>query len=118
MPGRELISRRTKIAFREALSDWCKLRTIGIAFENEGFAPDLSYEPDVGGQRRSLVEQYYKTIDFSNSNHVFRLLRAFEELMLDIEKNTGSDTDKLKMCLEHDGYKFENGRLLLKNPNM
>ncbi len=43
MPGRELISKRTRNEFREALSGWGTLRSIEIAFDNEGFAPDLSH---------------------------------------------------------------------------
>jgi hypothetical protein len=86
VPGRELISRRTRNEFREAFSGWGTLRTIEIAFDNEGFAPDLSHAPSVGGQRRSFVEQYYHAIDFADPRQVRRLLRVYGAIISEIEK--------------------------------
>src|SRR4051794_11527719 len=113
MPSRELISKRTRTEFREVLSGWGTLRTIGIFFENEGFTPESTYQPDVGGERRGYVEQYYRAIDFCNPAHVLRLLRVYEDIICELEKSQNELADKLKLCLERDGYRFENGRLLL-----
>lgn len=118
MPTRDLISKRTRTEFREVLSGWGTLRTIDIAFENEDFAPDLSFGPDVGGQRRTLVEQYYHAIDFADPRQIFRLLRVYEGIILDIEPHSPEVADKLRQHLERDGYKFEDGRLILKNPHV
>ena len=57
MAARDFVSKRTRTEFREVLSGWGTLRTIDIAFENEDFTPDLSFESDFGGQRRTRVEE-------------------------------------------------------------
>jgi hypothetical protein len=85
-----LISRRTRNEFREALSGWGTLRTIEIAFDNEGFVPDPSHAPSVGGQRRSFIEQYYHGIDFADPRQVRRL---------DFPLGSGSPA----LCVDRDG---------------
>lgn len=118
MPGRELISKRTRTEFREVLSGWGTLRTIEIVFENEGFTPDHEHAPNVSGQRRSLVQQYYQAIDFTDARQIRRLLRVYEEILQDLEKNAPDTAAKLRDCLERDGCCYENGRLLFKNPHV
>ena len=117
MATRDLISKRTRTEFREALCGWGTLRIIDVAFENEDFAPDLSFEPDVGGQRRALVEQYYRTIDFADPRQNFRLLKVYEGIIFDIEPQSPELAGKLRQHLERDGYRFEDGRLILRNPH-
>jgi HEPN domain-containing protein len=79
-------------------------------------APKLDFEPQVGGQRRSLVEQYYANIDFSSATDVAKLLHAYEEIILQLERaaethapaaNTIRD---LLRRVERDGYGYEQGR--------
>ena len=110
MAARDLISKRTRTEFREALSGWGTLRTIDIAFENEDFTPDISFEPDFGGQRRTRVEEYYHAIDFADPQQIFRLLRVYEGIILDIELQSPEVAGKLRQHLERDGYKFEDRR--------
>ena len=61
MERRELVSLRTRRAFREYLVDW-PLRAIEDLFGNEGLRPGQG-SPTVTGQRRSLVERYYAAVD-------------------------------------------------------
>ena len=89
MPGRDLISKRTRNEFRETLVGWT-LREIDTEFENEDFAPDLTYQPPLSGQRRSLVEQYYRNIDFSDYRQVERLLRVYETVIRTVDHITRS----------------------------
>ena len=63
--SRELISKATRNEFREVLTGYV-LREIDMLFEAGGLAPRTDYDPQVGGQRRSLVECYYANIDFSS----------------------------------------------------
>ena len=116
MAARDFVSKRTRTEFREVLSGWGTLRTIDIAFENEDFTPDLSFESDFGGQRRTRVEEYYHAIDFADPREIFRLLRVYEGVILNIEPQSPEVAGKLRQHLERDGYKFEDGRLILKNP--
>ena len=112
MTARHLISKRTRNEFRETLVGWT-LREIDTEFENEDFAPDLTYQPPLSGQRRSLVEQYYKSIDFSDYGQVQRLLRVYETVIRTVEPHHPQHATTLRACLERDGLRFENGRLLL-----
>ena len=111
----DLISKRTRNEFRETFVGWT-LREIDIEFENEGFEPDPNYLPPLTGQRRSLVEQYYKNIDFTNPNHVRRLLRVFESVIVAIQPHSPDHAAKLRSCLERDGFIFEGGRLVVRHP--
>ncbi len=110
MTGRDLISKRTRNEFREAFVDWT-LREIDTEFDNEDFAPDLTYQPPLIGQRRSLVEQYYKSIDFSDYGQVQRLLMVYETVIRTVEPHSPQHSATLRGCLERDGVRF--GRLLL-----
>ena len=114
MPS-DLISKRTRNEFRETLVGWT-LREIDIEFENEGFGPDLNYSPALTGQRRSLVEQYYKKIDFTNPNQVRRLLRVFESVIIALEPHGPDLAARLRSCLERDGFSFEGRRLVIRRP--
>jgi hypothetical protein len=61
----DLVSPRTRRAFREHLVDWT-LRAIQDLFENEGIQLGQG-SPAVTGQRRSLVERYYATVDWTSA---------------------------------------------------
>ena len=122
--SRELISKATRNEFREALVGFT-LREIDMIFEAAHLAPRESYQPSVSGQRRSLVEQYYASIDFSTSNDVRKLLAAYEELFEQLRQTRSrlTDTvpvdrtiDTLTRRLERDGYAFQAGRLVCNRP--
>lgn len=122
MSGRELISKKTRNEFREFLVGWT-LREIENEFSAVGLAPDRSYDPQLGGQRREFVEQHYHAIDFTDPAQVSRILNVYEIILGHCETHlanpgTYSDPaalkreyDKLLGCLRRDGYVFEDGRL-------
>ncbi len=128
MSGRELISKKTRTEFREFLVGWT-LREIENEFSSAGLEPDRSYDPQLGGQRREFVEQYYHILDFTDPNDVARLLRVYEAILAYCEThiaNPGTYTDpatlkqeydKLVGCLRRDGYEFNEGRLRAKGDN-
>ncbi len=119
---RDLISKKTRIEFREYLVGWT-LREIRDEFDIGGLEPDTSYEPDVPGQRRGLVEQYYAAIDFANPDVVDRLLQVYEAILVTAqgvaERNRGTPSEaqlegfftNLCQWLRRDGYEFKDGRL-------
>jgi hypothetical protein len=126
--GRELISKKTRNEFREFFVGWT-LREIENEFSAAGLEPDRSYDPQLGGQRREFVEQYYHSLDFTNPNDAERLLRVYEAILAHCEThiaNPGTYTDpaamkreydKLVGCLRRDGYEFNEGRLRAKGNN-
>lgn len=95
---RDLISKRTRTEFREHLVGFT-LREIDIEFENEDFSADLTYEPPgLTGQRRTLVEQYYRTINFRDRAAVTRLLSVFQTI---VEKTKAYSPDHAAALAGH-----------------
>lgn len=125
MPGRDLVSRKTRNEFREFLVGWT-LREIENEFSAAGLEPDRNHDPQLGGQRREFVEQYYHAVDFTDPADVGRVLNVYEAILGHCEThlaNPGTYTDsaalkreydKLLACLRRDGYAFEDGRLRAK----
>ena len=121
---RELVSKRTRNEFREFLVGWT-LREIEIEFEGANIGYDRDYEPDVSGQRRSFVEQYYHTLDFAKPADVRRLLLAYQSIVERAEGNlpAGHGREKpersiaqLKTCLARDGFAYGDGTITAKTP--
>lgn len=114
-----LISAGTRTDFREALASHT-LQQIRDIFAAGEFEPDLQHQPNVSGERRTLVEQYFANIDLANSQHMKRLLAVFEELILRLGDAPDWETTlsqhgmigKLQTRMEHDGFQFENGRFV------
>lgn len=108
---KELISKRTRLEFREWLVSWT-LRTIEDLFEghNIGHVP-LPVEELPGGQRCSLVECYYASVDWTNADHVRRVLDAYEDILLEIPDECSQQKEKLIKYLERDGHAYVEGRI-------
>ena len=125
MRRRELLSKKTRTEFREFLVGWT-LREIENEFSAAGLEPDRSYNPELGGQRREYVEQYYHAVDFGNPVHVERILSVYEAVLSQCETDLANPGaygdpallrrayDKLRSCLRRDGYELEGGRLRAK----
>lgn len=120
----DLISAGTRNEFREVLSGYV-LREIGDIFASGGFKPRLDYDPQVPGQRRTLVEQYFADIDLADPGDMQRLLLVFEELLFREEQNAFDQEQaqktraKLLGRMQRDGFEFANGRFTsskLSNP--
>ncbi len=118
----ELISKKTRSEFREFLVGWV-LREIVDVFEAADIECRTEYQPPVGGQRRSLVEQYYASLDSSDQRDVKKLLKAYEYILTEAfapKTNylTGASTSpsdaakKLVSWLRKDGYDFVHERLV------
>lgn len=114
----ELLSRRTRGAFRDACSDLGTVRTVARAFENEGFAPaaddaaPVAGDPsswDRDGQRRGTFDQHTAGIDWTEPALVTRALAVFEEIY-----DWGGEQDRLGLArhLKRDGYLIDDaGRI-------
>lgn len=97
MSNAELISKRTRNAFREELVGWT-LAEISTEFDNEGFKPDHAFESGVGGQRRELVEQLYHRIDFADPRQVTRILEVYQTV---IARARGVSPEIAQALIEH-----------------
>jgi hypothetical protein len=115
----ELVSKKTRNEFREFLVGW-KLREIEMEFDGAHVGCDHQYDPPVSGQRRSLVEQHYHTLDFTSPADVLRLLAAYENILNTATRNVPTQYDKaaaeraiegLVACLKKDGFKYRDGKI-------
>jgi hypothetical protein len=119
--GTDLISKKTRHLFQEWLVGYT-LREITTEFDNADLEPDLSYMPEVFGQRRSLVAQYHHAIDFSKWSDVRKLLRVYESIMEMMERRASNPNDSEResirrelhvfaQSLERDGFDYKQGVL-------
>lgn len=115
----DLISKRTRIAFREVMSRSMVLREIRMVFEGAEIECDQDFEPNETGERRCLVEQFYHRLNFRDSKDVGRLLRAYEEIIDQLSRAEvvnpealHKDVQWLIGYLERDGYQYQGGRLV------
>lgn len=117
--SKELISKTTRNEFREVLVGYT-LREIEMTFDAGGLKPRTGYDPQVGGQRRSLVECYYANLDFTSATDIKKLLAVYEEVIENLrqsaERNPGAQIDatinSLLRRIERDGFRYENGRFV------
>jgi hypothetical protein len=109
---RELISKRTRREFQEWLVGWT-LRTISDLFDNHNIKfVSLPEDQLPSGQRRSLVECYYVSVDWSNPQDVRHILDAYEDILIEIPTAYEEGKQKLIRYLEKDGYIYDGGRIV------
>lgn len=107
-------SKKTMTAFREWLVGWT-LREITDLFEGHNFT--RAFVPDEelpGGQRRDLVECYYKNINVRIADHVRRLMAVYADVLFAIPEQEQFKTGKQQLIrlLERDGFKYQDeGRI-------
>lgn len=117
--SRELISKTTRNEFREILTGYT-LREIEMTFDAGNFSPRADYDPQVGGQRRSLVECYYANIDFISVSEVKRILAVYEEIIENLTQAAERQPQEyhkatingLLRRMERDGFRYENRRFM------
>ncbi len=121
-----LLSLKTRNEFREYFVG-TTLRTISEAFDGGGVRCDLEHVPNVGGARRTLVEQYYSTVDWADWRSVSRVVKVYENLLrelfappevqpgwpsLDGDTQAKATGEKLLYWLHQDGFERVGGRLV------
>jgi hypothetical protein len=121
----DIISKKTRQEFREHFVGWT-LRTIEMEFDAADVPCSVDHRPSCSGERRSLVEKYYHSVDFTNWAHVRKLLKVFESVLVKLEEETinpigwvDADAPKRAMAtptkfLERDGFRHESGYITRK----
>lgn len=129
--SQDIISKKTRNEFREYLVGWT-LREIEKEFDSADVALDADFRPPVTGQRRSLVEKYYHSIDWASWPDVQKILAVFESVLVKLEQQQSGfsplitiqwaekDYRNLKKWLEKDGFIYTNGKLIAagKDPGL
>jgi len=114
----ELISKKTRLEFREYFVGWT-LREIEMEFDAADVPVDPNFTPTTSGERRSLVEKYYHTVDWTKWNHVRKILTVYENVLSHLEGLVESGVEhadqtfrSLRKWIERDGYKYNDGKLV------
>lgn len=119
----DLISKKTRYEFREYFVE-ITLREIENEFDAADILLDENYQPKLPGERRSLVEKYYHTLDFSKWSDVRKILIVYENVLNRLEDRVKSIFEldngewaqkkigSLKKWIERDGFRYENGKLI------
>jgi len=108
----ELISKKTRQEFREWLVGWV-LRKIEDLFDNHDVKHiNLPPEQLPSSARRSLVECYYASIDWTNPADVRKILDVYEDILLDIHQEDPEKKDSFITLLKRDGYTYEENRII------
>ena len=94
------ISGKTRTEFREYFFG-TTLAEIDDAFRAEGIQSDLAFGPPVGGQRRTLVEQYYHTIDWRDPSDVGQMLRVYEAVLVSLDLCAAFERPQVRMGWWH-----------------
>src|SRR3546814_1127765 len=77
------------------------LRDIDRLWEGEGFTH--GFYDEVGGQRVSLWRAYEAGVQWSDADHVRRVLRVYEVVLSD--HADAATQERLKVALQRDGYR-------------
>lgn len=119
--SQDLISKKTRYELREYLVRWT-LRDIEIEFDSADIALAEGYTPTTNGQRRTLVEQYYHSLDFAKPADAKKFLRACQNILNHIDRITTVPSDwnrhdqqardRILHWLRKDGYVYEDGHLI------
>lgn len=87
------------------------LQEIRDEFESEYIPCRLDYDPGLSGERRTLVEQYYTTLDFTQWNDVQKLIRVYESILNTLEHHDLKAVERLRLYLQRDGFEYKNGQI-------
>jgi len=120
----DLISIKTRQVFREYMTGWV-LRQITDEFDAAYIDCDLSYQPQVSGARRALVEQYYHSVNWSDRHDIKKVLQVFQNVLHAAEKAVAqitwedetvrrqkAEVEKLVHFLSRDGFQWVDGRIV------
>lgn len=113
------ISQKTLDEFAEHFSSYYTVRAIEMLFDGEDIHFDAEYDPQVSGARRTTVKRYYKTLDFTKSADIKKILRVFELALMELDVRMSSrhedylekDKHRLTLFLKRDGIIYQDGRL-------
>ena len=119
---RELISRKTRYEFQEWLVGKT-LREIEVEFDAADITCDYNFVPNMSGQRRSLVAQYYHSIDWTSWPDIRKILAVYQNILVELQTAAESAATKyekeiaaknfavLVKWLRQDGFEFASGIL-------
>jgi len=91
--SQELISKKTRNVLREYLVDLGRSARIGMEFDSADVPLAMTSCPKTTGERRTLVEQYYHSLDFTSAVDTKKFLRVCEGRLNRLDKLTELPTE-------------------------
>jgi hypothetical protein len=96
------------------------LRIIEQAFDDADVARDEDFVPTDSGARRSLVQQYYATLDFSKWDDVRKFLQVYADALTSLEhQSQGYNAEYAQRTyatmvafIRKDGFEYRDSRLV------
>ena len=88
------ISKKMRIDFRDAMKDHMVKAQITNIFDAADVVCNLDYVPpaNISGERRTLVEQYYITIQWDSPVDISKVLNAFGAFLSHIDEQSKNET--------------------------
>ena len=74
--------------------------------------PDEDHDPQIGGARRTLVEQYYSNVDFRSQSDVRKLLSVYGEIFVQVSRSNQEMAQDILRLMKADGYEFDEGHFV------
>jgi hypothetical protein len=87
----EFISKKTRNEFREYFVDNSVLRRIEQEFDSADIELNADYIPNCSGERRTLVERYYASLDLTKWADARKLLKVYENVLTTLADRTKSE---------------------------
>jgi hypothetical protein len=122
----DLISKKTRAEFREYFVG-TTLREIELEFDAADIPLSQNCSWNGSGERRSLVEAYYASLDFTSLRDVSKLLKVYGAVLARLEDQVANTFngdlakkpfDSLKKWLERDGFTYANGKVVALRNNL
>lgn len=95
-----------------------------MTFDAANIEADLQYESAETGQRRTLVEQYYHTLDWTSTTDVGKFLSVADSVMAELEamvhqaptngEYANSERFRIQAAFARDGFEYVDGRFMPK----
>jgi len=110
----DLVSGATRRAFQESYVGFSVLGQIQADFDDAGVErKEIPPNKSVSGARRSLVEEYYTSVDWTDYAAVRRVLDAFEVHLLRIQDFNPEEHARLVKLIKRDQLGVEDSRINL-----
>ncbi len=107
----ELISKKTRNAFRDCLSNWT-IRAIERVFDEADITCNTFPAPDSFDERDNLVNKLYNTLDLYNPVDVEKLMKVYESIL----EQSYQEEDRLNEYLKKDGFTYRDNKIVPITP--
>lgn len=118
----DIVSRKTRLELREYFVG-TTLSIIANEFESADIDRLPVELPNISGQRRTLVEEYYASINWSKWEDVRKFVTVYESVLNEVEDHAENGQEwaqkcfkSLKRWIERDGFSYTNGQLTRSGP--